>query len=134
MTLKKLETIIPAGGDVFRDLGIELSPTERAKIDIAAEITLTINRLNLTQAEAAALMETDQAKVSAIMRGRLTGFTLDRLISFLLALGKDIEMNITPIGRVRRLGRLVIHTNKKASGMTIATHRANKSRKTAAIA
>ena len=134
MTLKKLETIIPTGGDVFRDLGIEHSPTERAKIDIAAEIRLTINRLNLTQAEAAALMETDQAKVSAIMRGRITGFTLDRLISFLLALGKDIEMNITPIGRVRRLGRIVIHTNKKASGMTIATPRTNKSRKTAAIA
>lgn len=134
MTPKNLETIIPTSGDVFRDLGIELSPTERAKIDIAAEITLSINRLTLTQAEAAALMETDQAKVSAIMRGRLTGFTLDRLISFLLALGKDIEMNITPIGRVRRLGRLVIHTNKKSSGMPSAIHRTIKSRKTAAIA
>ena len=64
MTLKKLETIIPTSGDVFRDLGIELSPTERTKIDFAAEITLTINRLTITQAEAADLMETDQAKVS----------------------------------------------------------------------
>ena len=121
-------------GDVFRDLGIELSPTERAKIDIAAEITLTINKLSLTQAEAAALIETDQAKVSAIMRGRLAGFTLDRLISFLLALGKDIEMNISPVGRQRRSGRFVIHTGKIADNLTTTPRRLAKSRKLAALA
>lgn len=131
MTAKKIETVIPTCGNVFHDLGIQLTPTQRVKIDIAADIALTINGLGLTQAEAATLMETDQAKVSAIMRGRLTGFTLDRLIIFLLALGKDVEMNVTPVGRRRRAGKFVFNTGKATSNLSIAPRSLARPRKMA---
>lgn len=130
MTATRKIVVKPSCGDVYRDIGIELSLTDRAKIDIAAEITLTIGKLNITQTEAASLMGTDQAKVSSIMRGRVSGFTLDRLIGFLLALGKDVEMNITPISRSRRLGRFMIHSGKRASSKVILS----KSKRTSAAA
>lgn len=129
---KKSTAIVPSSGDVFHDVGVEISPTDRAKIDIAAEITLTVGKLGITQGEAAALMGTDQAKVSAIMRGRVTGFTLDRLLGFLLALGRDIEVSIFPAGRSRRAGRLMIHSGKRTSPERVGPHR-HAARKAVAV-
>ena len=34
----------------------------------------------------------DQPKVSALLRGKLTGFSTERLIRFLNALGRDVEI------------------------------------------
>lgn len=46
----------------------------------------------LTQAAAAAIMGVDQPKVSLIANGRLDGFTQDRLMRYLRALGDDVEI------------------------------------------
>jgi predicted XRE-type DNA-binding protein len=51
----------------------------------------------LTQAAAAAeVQQIDQPKVSALVRGRLTGFSLDRLVRFLVLLGSDVEIVVKP--------------------------------------
>ncbi len=50
---------------------------------------------NLTQAEAGVIMHLDQPKVSALMRGRLAGFSLDRLLRCLTLLGQEVEIIIT---------------------------------------
>jgi predicted XRE-type DNA-binding protein len=46
----------------------------------------------LTQARAAKLLGIDQPKVSALLRGKLSGFSIDRLFRFLNALGRDVEI------------------------------------------
>ena len=46
----------------------------------------------LTQTKAARLLGIDQPKVSALIRGKLDGFSLDRLFRFLNALGRDVEI------------------------------------------
>ena len=48
----------------------------------------------LTQARAAELLGIDQPKVSALLRGKLDGFSTDRLFRFLNALGRDVEIVI----------------------------------------
>jgi predicted XRE-type DNA-binding protein len=50
----------------------------------------------MTQAEAVQLLGIDQPKVSALMRGRLTGFSLERLLKYLNVLNNDIEIVVKP--------------------------------------
>ncbi|MFM6277092.1 MAG: helix-turn-helix domain-containing protein, partial [Dolichospermum sp.] len=44
----------------------------------------------------AELLGIDQPKVSALIRGRLTGFSLERMFKFLNAFDSDIEITVKP--------------------------------------
>lgn len=63
-----------------------------AKAEPARKIGVLIAKRGLTQASAAEILEVDQPKVSALIRGRLAGFSLDRLVRFLVLLGSDVEI------------------------------------------
>jgi hypothetical protein len=54
------------------------------------------DRPHRTQAEAAEILEVDQPKVSALTRGRLAGFSLDRLVRFLILVGSEVEIVVRP--------------------------------------
>lgn len=72
-----------------------LNPQEAlAKAKLALLISTAIKTKNLTQKEAAILIGVDQPKISAIIRGQLSGFTIDRLFRFLMALGMDIIIEV----------------------------------------
>ncbi len=93
-------------GNVFADLGLP-NPEERlAKAQLASLIDDAIRERGLTQRRAATLMGIDQPKVSHILHGRLAGFSTHRLIDFLTALGRDVEIVVTPAPRSRKRGRL----------------------------
>lgn len=85
-----------SGGNVFEDLGLSAATELQAKADLAYEISRAIEERGLTQAEAADILGVDQPKVSALVRGRLTGFSMERLYRFLIALGKEIEIVVRP--------------------------------------
>ena len=51
----------------------------------------------LTQAKAAKLLGLDQPKVSGLVRGRVEGYSIDRLFRFLNALGQRVEITVRPI-------------------------------------
>ena len=87
--------VTDSSGDVFADLGVDLDEKDRLKLAIAHEITNVIVRRKLTQAEVARIIGADQAKVSNLTRGRLKGFSLDRLVLYLLCLGYDIDVHIS---------------------------------------
>ena len=75
----------------------QLPPEETlAKAELARKIDAIIGRRGLTQAEAAEILEVDQPKVSALKRGRLAGFSLDRLVRFLVLLGSDVKIVVKP--------------------------------------
>ena len=67
-----------------------------AKAELALLISAAIKRKKLTQKKAAELIGVDQPKISAIIRGQLSGFTIDRLFRFLIALGMDIVIEAKP--------------------------------------
>jgi len=50
----------------------------------------------LTQAETARVLGTTQPKVSDLFAGKLAGFSMDRLIRFLKALDRDVQIVVTP--------------------------------------
>lgn len=81
-------------GNVFEDLGYSNPEESQAKADLSRQIHQVIQNRKLTQKEAAEVMGIDQPKVSDIVRGKLSKYTLDRLIRFLRLLGRDIEIRV----------------------------------------
>lgn len=81
-----------SSGNIFADLGRPDAEEALARIRLAKQIAEIIERQGLSQAEAAELMGIDQPKVSALVRGRLSGFSTDRLLRCLMLLGQDVDI------------------------------------------
>ena len=86
-TGKKHSTITQGSGNVFADMGVPEPEHALAKAKLAAEIAAAIEEDDLTQTEAAERLGTDQAKVSAIVRGRLDQFSTERLLQYAQMIG-----------------------------------------------
>ncbi len=93
-------------GNVFADLGLPDPEEALAKAELAHKITVLIQDRGLTQVQTAKLLGIDQPKVSALMRGRLSGFSLERLMRFLLLLGQDIKITVQACPRSRSQARV----------------------------
>ena len=100
--------IQPSNGNVFRDLNLP-NPEERLiKAELTRRISGIINQKGLTQIEAAELLGIDQPKVSALTRGRLSGFSTTRLFRFLNALGNDVEIFVKPKPKNRTAAKITV--------------------------
>jgi predicted XRE-type DNA-binding protein len=98
-TAKRTLQVERSVGNVFDDLCL-CNPQDRlAKAKIADRICQIITQLGLTQAKAAELLHLDQPKISALMRGKLKGFSVERLFRCLNDLGLDVEITIRPARR-----------------------------------
>jgi predicted XRE-type DNA-binding protein len=91
-------------GNVFADLGHPDPEEALLKAQLAHEISEAIRERKLTQESAAEVLGMDQPKVSAIMRGRLSGFSVHRLLRCLTALERDVTITVGP--RKRERGRI----------------------------
>ena len=83
-------------GNVFADLALKNSEELLVKAELARRISSIITAQNMTQTEAAKLLKIDQPKVSALVNGKLSGFSTTRLFRFLNALGRDVEIVVKP--------------------------------------
>lgn len=99
---------IVGSGNVFEDLGHTRPEEALAKAELARKIAEVIAKRRLTQAAAAELLNLDQPKVSALVRGRLAGFSLDRLVRLLVLLGSDVEIVVKPRARTAGLARVLV--------------------------
>jgi predicted XRE-type DNA-binding protein len=96
----------PSSGNVFADLSLPKADDLLAKAELAAKIIGDIERRRLTQSQAAAILGVDQPKVSALKQGRLSSFSIERLMRFLLLLGRDIEITVKRRANSRSVARL----------------------------
>ena len=85
-----------SSGNVFADLGIPNPEDALAKSKIVMKIDALIKKKKLTQAQTAKLLKISQPKVSLLLRGYLTDFSLERLLRFLNDLGQDVVISIMP--------------------------------------
>ena len=99
-------SVTKASSNIFADLDIAEPEEALAKSELAAQIAEVITKRKLTQAQAAALLGGDQPKVSALLRGRLTGFSTDRLIRFLTMLGRDVQIVVKSASRGHSHGHM----------------------------
>jgi predicted XRE-type DNA-binding protein len=81
-----------SSGNVFADVGL---PGEYlAKAELVSKIDSIIAERKLTQTKAAKLMGVDQPRVSALLSGKLSLFSLDKLLTMVSGLGNKIEIAI----------------------------------------
>ena len=89
------ETSVHTGSlNVFADLGFKNPDLELAKVMLVSQLQDLIDARKLTQSHAATLLGLDQPKVSALLRGRTSGYSLDRLFKFLTKLGQRVEIRV----------------------------------------
>jgi predicted XRE-type DNA-binding protein len=88
-------SVTPTGGNIFADLGFDDAEEMKAKSILAIHIRRAIKARKLTQIDAAAVLGIDQPKVSAIINGKIDGFSTDRLMRFLNDLGCDVHLSVS---------------------------------------
>ncbi len=86
------EKITPSDGNIFADLGLSHPEEALAKAQLALRIATIIKKRGLSQKQAAQILGTPQSKVSYIITGQLSGFTIDRLMRYLTALDAEVEI------------------------------------------
>ena len=88
------EIAFEIGGDnVFADIGVANAEEELTKAELAWEIDHILKKRKLTQEKAAKIMGINQPKVSALLHRKLTGFSVERLMHFLINLGKILTLS-----------------------------------------
>jgi predicted XRE-type DNA-binding protein len=89
------DSVTDSSGNIFADLGIKDADAYLAKSVLAIHIQRVIKKRRLTQDEAGQILGISQPKVSAIIKGRLDGFSTERLFRFLNMLGCDVKISIS---------------------------------------
>ena len=85
-----------SSGNVFRDLGFPNPEREELKAQLTLQIYRIIKARKLTQAAAGEILGIKQPHVSSLIHGQSGGFSVERLMEFLTALGQDVEISVRP--------------------------------------
>ena len=81
-----------SSGNIFRDLGRKDAEEAHLRAQLLSEILDVIEKMKLGQKDVAGLLGIKQPEASCLMRGKLSRFSKDRLMSFLVRMGADIEI------------------------------------------
>jgi predicted XRE-type DNA-binding protein len=94
--------LIPSTGNIFTDLGLKDAEQRLAKAQLLSRIQNIIDEKGWDQKTAGQLLGITQPKVCALLQGRLEGFSMERLLTFLTRLDQDITITIKekPLFRV----------------------------------
>ena len=90
------EKVYRGSDNVFADIGIAHPERVLARAQIMSRIAEIIKERGLTQKKAAELLGIPQPKVSCLMNGKLSMFSLEHLFELLNALDRDVEIIIKP--------------------------------------
>ncbi|MFZ0136495.1 MAG: helix-turn-helix transcriptional regulator [Candidatus Sulfotelmatobacter sp.] len=102
------EAVVQGSGNVFADLGLRDAGEKQTRVRLAVAINQIIEAQRLSQAAAARLLDINQPKISALVNYRLEGFSVERLMHFLNALDRDVEIVIRKKPRSKRAARIVV--------------------------
>ena len=119
---KEKITFRASSGNVFADFGLEDADDLMAKAELALAIRNRIEQRGLTQAQAAALIGTTQARVSELYNAKVMKMTFDRLLGFLNALECDTYITVAEhgTGNSEKQGKIVVRAQE--GSMDYATH------------
>jgi len=105
---ESIDDIVRGSGNVFADLGYPDAEERQTKLRLAYAINCVIAQRRLTQAAAAQRLGIKQPKVSALRNYKLEGFSVERLMTFLTALDRDVEIVIRRKPRSRSMARISV--------------------------
>jgi predicted XRE-type DNA-binding protein len=102
------EEIVVGGANVFADLGYADAEERQTKLRLAYALNQIIEQRGLTQAAAAQILGVNQPKISALLNYRMAGFSVERLMTLLTALDRDVEILIRKKSPRRTSGRIIV--------------------------
>jgi predicted XRE-type DNA-binding protein len=109
-----LETLVtPSSGNVYADLGFKNPEEMLLKAQLVRLLSQAIKAKGLNQYQAAEVLGIDQPKVSALVRGRFRGYSLERLFQFLNAFDLDVEVNVRSKPDSRERSHTIIGSTNK---------------------
>lgn len=96
-----------SSGNVFEDLGFPNSEQELVKAKLTVQIYRLLKDSGMTQSDAAKMLKTTQAQVSALMRCKPASVSVGRLMKFLTVLGQDVEVTVRPVSN-QKIGKMSV--------------------------
>lgn len=107
------DRVTKSSGNVYADLGLK-NPEEHAlKADLVRQIAAILKDKNMTQGDAAGRLGIAQPDVSRMLKGHFRQFSVERLMRFLVALGQNVEIVVSPVAAKRaRNGQLTVTTRE----------------------
>lgn len=108
MTKKDQVGFEESSGNVFADLGLPNPERELLKAGLTLEIYEIIKQRGLTPSEAGKLLGIKQPHVSNLMNGRSGSISVGRLMDFLIALDRDVQITFRPKKRERAKMSVVV--------------------------
>ena len=87
--------LVYGSGNVFKDFGRPNASIEQTRALLASEIIRVLDKKKLSTREAEKLTGVGHSEFSRIRNTRLGRFTLDRMITILEKLDKNIEVKVT---------------------------------------
>jgi predicted XRE-type DNA-binding protein len=109
--MKKTIPVKRGSGNVFADIGLPDAEGRLLKAKIVALIGTLIREQGLTQTAAALKMGLKQPDVSRLLDGRVSGFSLERLLELLTALGQRVTVQSEPANENHTPGLRLVHAH-----------------------
>jgi len=101
------EKVIRGSGNVYADLGLPNAHDLLARAQLLDTIRSVVAERKLTQTKVASLTGVRQPKISVLLGGDTRGFTAERLMRMLNALGQDVEIRVHPAPK-NRVGHTLV--------------------------
>ena len=93
-------------GNIFADLGLPDAETHYLKAQIVSEIYRLAKERKLTQAASGKRMGISQPEVSRMFKGHFREYSVDRLMEFLTAFDRDVEIVVKPHKKAGKAGKI----------------------------
>lgn len=100
--------VTKGSGNVFKDLEFPNPEEHQHKAELIRRLGLIIKDRGLTQVQTGKIIGLSQGDVSTLLRGRVRGYSLNRLLGFIMALDNDIEIIIKKRPKNRKISRFVV--------------------------
>lgn len=102
--------ITASSGNVFADLGLNAPDELQAKAMLMSKVAALLTEKKLNQTAAGKLLGIDQPRVSALVNGKLSLFSTDKLMEFLTVLGNDVDIVVKKRPKAKGPGRIQVLT------------------------
>lgn len=117
------EDILESSGNIYADLGYTNPEEMKTKAKLAMGICLIIRKKKLTQEEAAKKLGLTQPKISNLVNGKLSGFSVERLMNFLNMLDCNIEITLKKKHKSQKKARTYVFNERQTSSSIAAKTR-----------
>jgi predicted XRE-type DNA-binding protein len=95
-----------SSGNIFADLGLPDAGAHFLKAQIVAELFRFVSARKLSQAKAGELMGISQPEVSRLFKGHFREYSMERLMQFLVAFDRDVDIVVWPVAGRKRSGKI----------------------------